>query len=253
MDRSELSDIAHAHHPVAAPVSPANVRMLVDRLVLPTGGRAVDLGCGHGVWLAELLAAHPTVTGVGLDLDLPADVAAAARDRGVGDRVRWEQGDAAGWADGAFDVVLCVGATHAFGGLDGTLAAVRRHLRPGGQVLLGDGIWEGPPSAAAQEALGDWPGGLTDLAGLLDRARVHGFEPGYGHVSTLGEWDDYEFSWTGSLVAWALRDARTDEDREQALATAREHRDAWLQGWRRELGFATVVLHDLDAAAAGPR
>ena len=163
MDRSELSGIAHAHHPVAAPVSTANVRTLVDRLVLPTGGRAVDLGCGHRMWLTELLAAHPTVTGVGLDLDLPADVATAARDRGVGDRVRWEQGDAAGWAAGAFDVVLCVGATHAFGGLDGTLTAVRRHLRPGGQVLLGDGIWEGPPSAAAQAELGDWPGGLTDL------------------------------------------------------------------------------------------
>ncbi|QXG76135.1 class I SAM-dependent methyltransferase [Modestobacter sp. L9-4] len=251
MDRSELSDIAHAHHPVAAPVSPAKVATLVERLVLPEGGRAVDLGCGHGVWLTELLAAHPTATGVGLDLDLPADVVTAAWERGVGDRVHWEQGDAAGWAGGVFDVVLCVGASHAFGGLDGTLAAVRRHLRPGGQVLLGDGIWEGPPSAAALEAVGDWPGGLTDLIGLLDRARVHGFEPGYGHVSSLAEWDDYEFSWTGSLVAWALQDARTVEDREQALATAREHRDMWVRGWRRELGFATVLLHDLGTAETG--
>ena len=250
MDRSELSGIAHAHHRVAAPVSRANVRTLVDRLVLPEGGRAVDLGCGHGVWLTELLAAHPTLTGVGLDLDLPADAVAGGRDRGVGDRVRWEQGDAAGWSGGAFDVVLCVGATHAFGGLDGTLAAVRRHLRTGGQVLLGDGVWEGPPSVAAQEALGDWPGGLTDLAGFLDRALAHGFEPGYGHVSTLEEWDDYEFSWTGSLVAWALRDAGTSEDREQALAAAREHREAWVRGWRRELGFVTVLLHDLGAAEA---
>jgi SAM-dependent methyltransferase len=250
MDPGQHHDVAHAHHPVAAPVSTATVRTLVDRLVPPDGGRAVDLGCGHGVWLTELLAAHPTVTGVGLDLDLPADTVAAARDRGVGDRVRWEQADAVGWADGTFDVVLCVGASHAFDGLDGTLAAVRRHLRPGGQVLLGDGIWEGAPSEAAQEALGDWPGGLTDLAGLFDRARAHGFEPGYGHVSSLAEWDDYEFSWTGSLVAWALRDAPTEADREHALARAREHREAWVRGWRRELGFATVLLHDLGAVEA---
>ena len=253
MDRSELSDVAHAHHPVAAPVSRADVRTLVGRLAPPDAGRAVDLGCGHGIWLTELLAAHPTVTGVGIDLDLPADAATAADDRGVTDRVRWEQADAAGWSGGAFDVVLCVGASHAFGGLDGTLAAVRRHLRPGGEVLLGDGIWEGEPSAAAQAALGDWPGGLTDLAGLLDRARAHGFEPGYGHVSSLEEWDDYEFSWTGSLVAWALRDADTAEDREQALAAAREHREAWVRGWRRHLGFATVVLHDLGDEDTGGR
>jgi hypothetical protein len=47
-------------------------------------------------------------------------------------------------------------------------------------------------------------------------------------------------------VDWALREAPTPDDRDQALAVAREHRDAWLGGWRRQLGFATLVLNDVS-------
>lgn len=64
-------------------------------------------------------------------------------------------------------------------------------------------------------------------------------------MSTLEEWDDYEWSWTGSLTSWALNEASSNEDRQNALAAAREHRDGWIRGYRRQLGFATVILHDL--------
>ena len=250
MDRGRISRLAHAAHPIAAPVSLENLRALVGRLRVPEGGAVLDLGCGRGWWLRELLAAHPSATGVGVDVELPAEARADAAAAGLGERVQWQQADAASWAGGSFDVVLCVGASHAFGGLDGTLAAVRRHLRPGGQVLIGDGIWEGPPTPEAQRALEAGPDDLPDLAGLLDRFGQHGFEPGYGHVSTLGEWDEYEFSWTGSLVAWALSAAGSADEREAALAAAREHREAWARGWRRQLGFATVLLHDLASDEA---
>lgn len=34
-------------------------------------------------------------------------------------------------------------------------------------------------------------------------------------------------------------------DRDQALSAARGHREAWLRGYRQQLGFATLVLHDV--------
>lgn len=252
MDRIEISDIAHTHHRIAAPVSPQNVRVLLSRLAIGSGGRALDLGCGAGEWLTELLHERPGVTGVGVDRALPDDVASRAAARGVADRVSWVEADAASWTGGLHDVVLCVGASHAFGGLAGTLDGVRRHLRPGGQVLLGDAIWEVPPSARAQEVLEAGPDDFPDLAGLVSAVRGRGFEPGYGHVSTAEEWDDYEWSWTGSLAEWGLRDAPDAEAREQALAAAREHRDDWLSGYRNELGFVTLVLNDVAAHAATP-
>ena len=221
------------------------MRELLSWLAPPAGGRVLDLGSGHGAWLVELLAAREDLTGVGVDLSLPEGLGAATADSGVGGRVSWEEADAARWSGGVFDVVVCVGASHAFGGLRETLAAVRRHLRPGGQVLLGDTFWERAPTPQALSALEATAEDLPDLPGVMDEVRAGGFEPSFGHVSTLAEWDDYEWSWTGSLVDWALREAPTETQRKEALAAAREHRQQWLGGYRQVLGFVTVVLHDV--------
>jgi SAM-dependent methyltransferase len=249
MDRDELSRRAHAGHPVAAPVGPGAVDALLGELTPATGGRVLDLGCGAGEWLLRLLAGRPDLRGVGVDCSpLALDEARRrARELGVADRVGWVEGDGASWADGDVEVALCIGATHAFGGLSGTLRALRGHLAPGGQALLGDGFWERPPSHEAQAALEAGPDDMPDLPGLVATAREHGFEVGYGHVSTLEEWDDYEWSWTGSLVRWALHEAPSEDARNQALEAARTHRDEWLRGYRGELGFATLVLHPVEA------
>jgi len=246
MDRAEISRIAHTDHPVAAPVSVDVVRRLLDRLDPPASGRVVDLGCGAGAWLLELLAARPDLSAVGVDTSLHPYREARAAERGVAERISWVEADAASWSanpQAPPDAVICIGASHAFGGLHGTLAALRRHLRPDGRALLGDAIWERPPSAAAQAALGARPGDFPTLTELVPTIGQFGFEVGYAHVSSAEEWDDYEWSWTGSLVAWALRDAPSDAEREQALSAARAHRREWIEGYRGDLGFVTAVLH----------
>ncbi|SFK88930.1 SAM-dependent methyltransferase [Geodermatophilus ruber] len=245
MDRALTSAVAHRWHPVAAPVSDGAVGLLLDRLAPPEGGRVLDLGCGFGEWLLRLLEVHPTVTGVGVDRSAPAlaEARERAERRGLAGRVEFVEGDAAAHDSGRFDVVLCVGASHVFGGPAGTLSALRGHLRPDGRVLFGDGFWERGPSPEALAGLGAEPGELPDLPGLMAEAARQGYEPGYGHLSTLAEWDEYEWCWTGALTGWALADAPTDADRAQALEAARTHRRQWLAGYRGELGFLTVVLH----------
>ena len=243
MDRALASAIAHRWHPVAAPVSDANLHRLLTRL--GPVDRVLDLGCGFGEWLFAALEAAPGATGVGVDTSRPAldEARGRAERRGLTDRVAFEEAEAASYDGGGFDAVLCVGATHAFGGLAGTLDAVRAHLAPGGRVLLGEGFWDGDPSPQAMSALGAAPGELPDLSGLVETARAAGWEPGYGHVSSAEEWDDYEWSWTGSLTAWALTQAG-ETDRASALQIACTHREEWLAGYRGQLGFVTVVLHD---------
>ena len=88
---------------------------------------------------------------------------------------------------------------------------------------------------------------MPDLAGLVDLVVAAGWRPIAGHTSTGEEWDDYEWSWTGSLTEWAMQQARDNEqDAGQALAVAAEHRAAWLHGYRHQLGFLTLVLARLD-------
>jgi hypothetical protein len=69
----------------------------------------------------------------------------------------------------------------------------------------------------------------------------NGWTPVYAHISDAAEWDNYEWSWVGSLTEWAL-DNPGHPDAAEARALAREHREQWLRGYRNVLGFATLLL-----------
>ena len=51
--------------------------------------------------------------------------------------MEWLEDDAASVDTGLHDAVLCMGASHAFGGVDGTLRAARKGLGPRAQVVVG--------------------------------------------------------------------------------------------------------------------
>ncbi|MBW5482524.1 SAM-dependent methyltransferase [Streptomyces bambusae] len=245
MHRDDISRLAHTHHPIAAPVGDTAVDRLLQRALpagsqSPTRARALDLGCGQAEWLLRTLAAHPHATADGVDISGPAlDAASAAAEaRGLADRLTLHQVPAADYAAPTpYDLVLSIGSVHAFGGLLPTLDAARAHLAPGGHVLIGDGYWEREPSPEAVELLGDF----RDLAGTVEQVTAAGWTPVYGHVSTREELDDYEWSWTGSLAAWAL-DRPEHPDRDHALAVATAHRTEWLRAYRATWGFVTLLV-----------
>ncbi|MFF2045201.1 SAM-dependent methyltransferase [Kitasatospora sp. NPDC058170] len=245
MDRQTISRLAHAHHPIAAPITDESVARLLDRATADSGaGRALDLGCGEGAWLVRLLATHPDWQAVGVDLDVAALTRAreTAQTLGVERRIGLHHADAREFkATEPFDLVLNVGATHAFGGLLPTLEAARQHLAPGGLVMVGEGFWEREPSRAALDGLGAAREDFADLATTTDRVIEAGWMPVYGYVSSLQEWDDYEFAWTGSLAAWAL-DHPEHPDAAAARTAADLHRTEWLHGYRGTLGFVTLLL-----------
>ncbi|MBP0454421.1 class I SAM-dependent methyltransferase [Kitasatospora sp. RG8] len=245
MDRQMISRLAHAHHPIAAPITDESVARLLARATGRTEtGRALDLGCGEGAWLVRALAARPHWQAVGVDLDAAALTRAreTATALGVERRIGLHHLDAREFkAKEPFDLVLNVGATHAFGGLLPTLAAARELLAPGGLVLVGEGFWEREPAQAVLDGLGAARDDYADLATTTDRVMADGWTPVYGYVSSLQEWDDYEFSWTGSLSAWAL-DHPDHPDAAAAREAADRHRTEWLHGYRGTLGFVTYLL-----------
>ncbi|WP_241253710.1 class I SAM-dependent methyltransferase [Streptomyces sp. W1SF4] len=240
MSREQISEIAHARHPIKSPLDDDAVGRLLEH-GLPRGDeRVLDLGCGTAEWLLRALAARPHLHAEGVDVSEAALTQArrAASGLGVGERLVLHQEDAADFVSSQpFDLVISVGATHAFGGLLPTLAAARGHLAPGGRVLIGESFWDRPPSPAAVEMFGD----LDTLATTVDRVVADGWTPVHGHVSTRGELDAYEWACWGSLAAWAL-DHPTDPAAAHVLATADTHRSQWLHGYRESFGFLCLVL-----------
>ncbi|MER7772684.1 class I SAM-dependent methyltransferase [Kitasatospora sp. NPDC096140] len=245
MDRQQISRLAHAHHPIAAPLADESVARLLDRATAGReDGRALDLGCGEGAWLIRALAARPGWRAVGVDLDPGALTRAreTATTLGVVRRIGLHHLDAREFtAKEPFDLMLCVGSTHAFGGLLPTLAAARELLAPGGRLLVGDGFWQREPSRAALDGLGATRDEFADLATTTDRVLADGWTPVFGHVSTEREWEDYEFAWTGALAEWAL-DHPDHPDAAAAREAADRHRTEWLHGYRGTLGFVTYLL-----------
>ena len=244
VDRQRLSSIAHSRHPIAAPIFGVNVNRLLRRADRQPAARILDLGCGEGAWAMQALAHYPDGHADGVDLSPYAlERAAGAADvRGLADRLTLHERDARTYVpDGDYDLVLCVGSTHAFGGFAGTLELAGRHVNADGILMVGEGFWQVPPTPAALAGLDVTAEDFTDLAGLVDAAEQAGWTPVYAHVSDAAEWDDYEWSWIGSLTGWAL-DNPGHPDAVEVLTVAREHREGWLRGYRNVLGFATLVL-----------
>lgn len=241
LDRDELSQLAHANHPIASPFDDTHVEQLLGLLGLAGARRVLDVGCGNGAWLARLHNHHPGLRTLGVDHSVRAIDRARARQ--LGTTASWHALAATQFLDqeeGHFDAILCVGSSHALGGFDETLRTLRSRLNPGGIVLMGEGYWRTNPGPNACSALGAEPADLRPLAQTVAAAQALGYTPLHVGVSSEREWDDYESSWCASLESHAATPAGA-ADAAQLREAARAHRQAYA-GYRGVLGFAALVL-----------
>ena len=156
MDRHRVSAIAHTHHPIAAPVAGVNVNKLLRRAARGPAARILDLGCGQAAWAMQALAHSPDGHADGVDLSPYAleRAEAAATVRELADRLTLHERDARTYVpDGDYDLVLCVGSTHVFGGFTATLDLAGRHVNAHGILIVGERFWETPPTPQALTAL----------------------------------------------------------------------------------------------------
>ncbi|GGV15212.1 SAM-dependent methyltransferase [Streptomyces spectabilis] len=238
------------------PLSEARAARIVARaaesLTAAERPTVLDLGCGWGELTLRLLEAVPGATAVGVDLH-EEDLArgrALARARGLADRVEFVAESATDTARGPADVVLCLSSAHALlpAGAEppyaaDALRALRRLVRPGGRVVLGEGFWQRTPTAA--ELAGMWPDARADehlhLGGLVDAAVAAGFRPMWVETASAEEWEEFESAYLADVEVWLAANAAHPR-----AAAAREradrHRAAWLRGYRSVLGTAYLTL-----------
>lgn len=147
MEVHRIIAVRHSSHRILNPVGAAKLAALGQAIGLERGQRVLDLGCGKGEMLCTWARDHGII-GCGVDVN-PAFVAAAeerASALGVSDLVTVVNGDAAGWVTTKpVDVAACVGATWIGGGVSGTVELLRRSLRDGGMLLVGEPFWRAEP------------------------------------------------------------------------------------------------------------
>jgi hypothetical protein len=166
-----------------------------------------------------------------------AATAWAAAERGLAGRVSFVEASAVGWSEPA-DRVLCIGATHAWGGSQAALAALTEQVNPGGLLLFGDGFWEREPSQAAVEIFGEEVVPLGDLVRLAHSA---GWRVLHMSQADQLEWDDFETTWRLGRHRWltehpdAPESTKLREDLEQGLLT-------YLDVYRGVLGYCYLIL-----------
>lgn len=201
--------------------------------------------------MLRTLEAVPGATGLGIDLN-GADIARGrenAEGRALADRVKFVEESAAGTTLDPADLVLCLGASHALSDAQppehttAALHALRRLVRPGGRVLLGESFWQRVPTPAELDAM--WPDAradeFPDLSGLVDLAVECGFRPAWIETANNDEWEEFESGYQSDVEEWlaAHHDhPLADETRERVD----RHRASWLKGYREVLGLAYLTL-----------
>lgn len=241
-DGVAYTTIGHRGLAICNPIGSDQLDAVVSRIVSsgPRAGRAVDFGCGKAEFLIRLSETSDW-TGVGVDPNATfvheAREAIAARAPG---RVEIVEGTADALPPATYDLAAAVGASHAFGGIQPTLAALADATRRGGYVVLGDGFWRRAPDAAAGEILGIAAGELCALGDHVASADAAGLEPLDVVVAREHDWDAYEWAHLRNLDAH-VRDHPDDPQASRLWERRKRWRDAYLQAGRDVLGFALIV------------
>ena len=222
------------------PLSVAHAELLLDRLELEPGTDVLDLGCGWGELLLRAVEAsgHGS-TGIGIDTDeqVLARGRVLATARGLDGRVQFVHAESVTW-DQPADRVLCIGASHAWAGIEQAMHGLERMVLPGGRVHFGEGCWERPPTVTAATLFGE---DVVTLAEIVRLARAAGWQVLHLSAATQHEWDDFEATWRRGRQQW-LFDHPHDDRAPDLQDTLDAQLKEYVEVYRGVLGFGYLVL-----------
>lgn len=241
-------EIAEARSRIIDPLTDEKLRLLGTVSVPEPGARILDLACGKGELLATWARDHGA-TGVGVDIS--EVFLGAARERaaelGVAEQLHFERADAAAYeaAPGGYDLVSSLGATWIGGGLAGTLELMRRALRPGGTLVVGEVYWRSAPSEEACGALQMEPDDFASLAGTNERFEAAGLELVEMVLADPDSFDRYVASQWRTVSDW-LRAHPEHPDAADMREFLQHSRTSHLAYGRDLLGWGAFVLRPVS-------
>lgn len=211
VDIPRIFTIRESSHRIHNPFTEVKLAVLGQALHLTPGATVLDLASGSGEMLCTWARDHG-IRGTGVDLSavFTRQARARATELGVGDRVTFIHGDAAGYvADQPVDLAACVGATWIGGGVAGTVDLLRRSLRDAGLMLIGEPYWRREPpdqeTVEACEAVDKED--FRSLPELIEQFDALGYDVVEMVLADQDSWDRYQAAQWLNLRRWLDQNA----------------------------------------------
>lgn len=141
----------------------------------------------------------------------------------------------------SFNLVSCIGATHAFGGYKETLQHLLPLVTSGGLLLVGELYWRQKPLQEYLEAFGVSQETYLTHAENVALGIHQGLIPVDALVATEEEFDAYEWQRIWTLETYVYHHP-VDPDGPELLRRIREWRDLYLKWGRTTLGFGVYAF-----------
>ena len=246
MDLEHYWDVAEQDLEIQNPVTDRKLRLLGDYCDVRDGLNVLDVGCGKA-WLLRQWADSFAILGTGLDNNRRFLEFARARlpARGALGFIAGPALNSSPPAAG-FDIVMCLGATAALGGLVETIDWLVASARAGGSVVLCEMTLRHRPMSASGEIL---PHDARDTIAIIER---HGAEVSATISASEADFERYVSHHRHSTLTWA-REHPHHPDQEEFLAKSRADWRYYLQWIRPYLGWTIFVARKSGGCALTPR
>ncbi|MGB1286373.1 MAG: class I SAM-dependent methyltransferase [Aggregatilineales bacterium] len=244
MDYQKYMTIAHTNHLLCSPLSPARLNQLISLLELEQGASVLDVGCSKAEMLIQM-AEGCQIQAIGVDI---AEEFIRAAQENIDNRVpgadislHCMNIDDFEYDDETFDVIICIGSTHLYGGFEDALTTLYPLLRNGGYLIAGDVFWKAPPSTGYLKEVGIPAEALVHYPQHIYQAQAAAYTPLYALTSSPEEWDDYEWL-TYRAIELYVRNHLEDIDVPEMMEKCRTDRDRYLKWGRDTMGFGLYLL-----------
>ncbi len=249
MDRNKFSAIAHRNHAFSNPISEEKITKMIQMVSPKPQDTVIDIGAGKCELLIRLVENYEiSATAIELYGGAIEEAKKNASHRIPEGSIEFICEDANATVESyeqeSYDLGICIGSTHALGGLESTLQTMKRLVKKNGYILIGEGYWKQSPSSEYLMALGG--ADESDLKNHAENVKAGeelGLIPLWSYVSNEDDWDNYEWLYSSSIENYCLENP-DDSDREAMLQRIRTWRRTYLQWGRDTLGFGLYLFRN---------
>jgi SAM-dependent methyltransferase len=242
MDFWKLMAILHAKQTILNPMREEKIHHLCELLELPENSSVIDIGCGKGEFLHRIFEMYG-ISGVGVDKS-PQFIEDCKRyklERAPDADIEYLLMDGKDYKPNKlFDVSCCIGASWIWGGIRGSLQALRDMTKPGGLILLGEPYWLKEP---ADEYLELEEMKREDFHTHRENVLMgdeYGITCVYTIASDLMDWDRYEAPHWWAVSEY-VDNHQDDPDLPEIIENMKKYRDIYLRYGRDTMGWCIYV------------